>query len=149
MLSESVVLLFGFRSNKNRQRKCQRQTMIHRVERLASQPLSCLLFTSFAKLLPGIPPRLRQSRVGRCIPSQRAGHPSSIQPEKLAEGRQLFAQCTRYEPADPQRSNELELLARQLEVKPSPADQYFTSDIVREWRAEEEHRARSVFRCAK
>ena len=34
------------------------------------------------------------------------------------------------EPADPQRSNELELLAGQLEVKPSPADQYFTSDIV-------------------
>jgi hypothetical protein len=31
---------------------------------------------------------------------------------------------------DPEQSNELELLAGQLEVEPSAADQYFTGDIV-------------------
>src|ERR1035438_9129075 len=82
MLSESLALLFGFRSNKSRRRKCQRQTMIHRVERLASQPLSCRTFYKFCEAASW-----DSAQVAAIV--CRTVHPITThrpQPEKLAEG---------------------------------------------------------------
>ena len=45
-------------------------------------------------------------------------------------GYQVVAVNSLYEPAAPQWLSESELLAGQLEVKPSAADQHFTGDIV-------------------